>query len=291
MEFDFAPLQIVTEQINGLITSAIALTPNLVAALLVLLLTWGLAAVGGRVLRRVLERGQMRPSLITAMTKLLRIGIWVLGLLVSATIVFPNLTPANMIAGLGIGSIAVGLAFKDTFENFLAGFLILMRKPMRIGDDIECEDISARVEEISIRDTYLRKRSGELVLVPNSFLFKNPVKVLTDQPSRRISLSVGVGYGDDLDAARDVIRQAVERLDIRDPDKPVDVFATTFNASSMDFLVRWWTKSTPKDEHVSRDAAVSAIKRALDDAGIEIPFPQRTLTFGESLRVAQEAEA
>ena len=85
-----------------------------------------------------------------------------------------------MLAGLGLGSIAIGLAFKDIFENFLAGFLILMRKPMRIGDDIECEGLSGQVEQISIRGTFLRKRSGELILVPNSFIFKKPVKILID---------------------------------------------------------------------------------------------------------------
>ena len=85
-----------------------------------------------------------------------------------------------MLAGLGLGSIAIGLAFKDIFENFLAGFLILMRKPMRIGDDIECEGLSGQVEQMSIRGTFLRKRSGELILVPNSFIFKKPVKILID---------------------------------------------------------------------------------------------------------------
>lgn len=85
-----------------------------------------------------------------------------------------------MLAGLGLGSIAIGLAFKDIFENFLAGFLILMRKPTRIGDDIECEGLSGQVEQISIRGTFLRKRSGELILVPNSFIFKKPVKILID---------------------------------------------------------------------------------------------------------------
>lgn len=89
--------------------------------------------------------------------------------------------PTKLLAGLGLGSITVGLAFKDIFENFLAGFLIVMRKPMRIGDDIECEELSGQVEHISIRDTLLRKRSGKLMLNPNSFIFKKPVKILTDR--------------------------------------------------------------------------------------------------------------
>ncbi|MBD8894108.1 mechanosensitive ion channel family protein [Labrenzia suaedae] len=279
------PLSILTSQLTGLIASLIALTPNLIAAVLLILLIWAASHFFGRLMKLVFRRSHMRPSLTVALTKLIRIGIWTFGLLIAATLIFPNLTPTKLLTGLGIGSIAVGLAFKDIFENFLAGFLILIRKPMRIGDDIECESISGQVEAINIRDTFIRKRSGELVLVPNSFLYKNPLKVLTDRHLRRISLVVGVAYGEDVDRAREVISNAVEDLKTRDKSKAPDVFAREFNSSSIDFLVRWWTNSTPSSEHRSRDEAVSAIKIALDSAGIEIPFPYRTLTFKEPLPV------
>ena len=169
-----------------------ALVPNLIAAIIALALTFAIAAGVTRLAGRLFRRTRMRPSLQSAMVTLISIGVWVFGLLVAATILFPNLTPTKLLAGLGLGSIAVGLAFKDIFENFLAGILILIRQPMRIGDDIECEDVSGRVEEISIRDTYVRKRSGELILVPNSYLYKNPTRILTDRPERRIELTIGV---------------------------------------------------------------------------------------------------
>jgi small-conductance mechanosensitive channel len=277
------PLRIIQDQILGLARSAAALVPNLIAALLALALTFAIAAGITRLVARLLRRTRTRPSLQSAMVTLIRIAVWVFGLLVAATILFPNLTPTKLLAGLGLGSIAIGLAFKDIFENFLAGILILIRQPMRIGDDIECEDISGRVEEISIRDTYVRKRSGELILVPNSYLYKNPTRILTDHPKRRIDLTVGVAYGEDVDAARDVIRNAVEGLATVDADQRIDVFAKEFNSSSIDFMVRWWAGSTPIDEHRSRDQAVTAIKAALDTAGIEIPFPYRTLNFKEPL--------
>jgi small-conductance mechanosensitive channel len=261
----------------------VALVPNLIAAIIALALTFAIAAGVTRLAGRLFRRTRMRPSLQSAMVTLIGIGVWVFGLLVAATILFPNLTPTKLLAGLGLGSIAVGLAFKDIFENFLAGILILIRQPMRIGDDIECEEVSGRVEEISIRDTYLRKRSGELILVPNSYLYKNPTRILTDRPERRIELTIGVAYGEDVDAARDIIRAAVEGLETVNSDERIDVLAKEFNSSSVDFMVRWWTGSTPIEEHRSRDEAVAAIKAALDAAGIEIPFPYRTLTFKQPL--------
>ena len=97
------------------------------------------------------------------------------------------------------------------------------------------------------------------------------------------TIIVGVAYGEDVDAAREVIRTAIEGLETRAPGAAPEVFAREFNSSSIDFLVRWWAKSAPPDEHRSRDEAVAAVKRALDEAGIEIPFPYRTLTFKEPL--------
>lgn len=290
MDLNVEPLEIVSEQVSGFLTKAVALAPNLLAATIVLLVTWVLAALFGRSLSSLLRRSQSRPSLTVALSKLVSTVVWLSGALIALTLIFPNLTPTKLLTGLGLGSIAVGLAFKDIFENFLAGFLILLRKPMRIGDDIECNDLSGKVEEITIRDTFLRKRSGELVLVPNSYLYKNPVKVLTDHPYRRISIIVGVAYGEDVDAARKVIKDATTAVNERQDAKPVEVFACKFNASSIDFLVRWWAGSTPREEHLSRDLMVASIKHALDKAGIEIPFPHRTLTFAEPLEVERVSD-
>lgn len=280
------PFRLLRDQLLDLARGAVTLVPNLLAALVVLAVTWALVTGAARLLARLMRRSRMRPSLQTALVSLLRIALWTFGVMIAATILFPNLTPTKLLAGLGLGSIAIGLAFKDIFENFLAGILILIREPMKIGDDIECEAVSGQVEHISIRDTYLRERSGELILVPNSYLFKNPIRVLTDRPLRRISLAVGVAYGENVDAARDVIRAALDPLDTVARDQRIDVFATEFGSSSIDFTVRWWTDSAPIDEHRSRDEVVAAIKSALDSAGIEIPFPYRTLTFRDPLRLS-----
>lgn len=278
------PVAILDERVRELGREAIALAPNLLAAVIMLVVTWLVAMGLAALIARLLRKSGRRPSLVEAMRKVVKIFVWVVGILVAATLLFPSLTPSGLLAGLGIGSLAIGLAFKDIFENFLAGLLILLRKPMTIGDDIECEDVRGKVEHISMRDTFVRKRSGELVLVPNSYLFKNPLKILTDQELRRISIIVGVAYGEDVDRSRDVILNAVEGLETV-ADKPVQVFAREFNSSSIDFMVRWWTDATPIGEHRSRDKVVASVKRALDGAGIEIPFPYRTLTFKEPLPV------
>ena len=208
--------------------------------------------------------------------------------MIAAIVVMPGLTPASLFAGLGIGAVAIGFAFQDIFENFMAGVLIMLREKMRIGDIIECEGIIGKVEHITLRETHVRKLSGEVTLVPNSMLFKNPVEILTDEVKRRHEVVVGVSYDTNLDHAADVIRRAVEGVEEVDSEKTLDIFAQEFNSSSVDFLVRWWSGSTPRSGWESKDKVVRAIKAGLDDAGIEIPFPYVTHTFKEKVPLGKE---
>ena len=274
---------ILLDRTNELLTAFIRILPQLGIALFVLLLTWIAARLARGVVNRLLRRGEFRGTLVRLFETLVGVAIWTIGLMIASSIVFPGITPASLLAVLGLGSVAVGFAFKDIFENFLAGILIMLRKKVNIGDVIECEAVEGRVEQITLRDTYLRHLSNELVLVPNAYLFKNPLKILTDAPLRRHEVEVGVAYDVDLDDAADVIASAVANIEIVDTKRPVEVFATEFGDNSINFLVRWWAGSTPVQAHASRDKVVRAIKNALDKAGMEIPFPQRTVWLGDKL--------
>ena len=278
-------VNILWKQLYGMWVGAVALLPSLVIALVVLVITWAVARFAKNIADALTGRTTMRPSLRELIETVVSIAIWVIGLMIAATILLPGLTPASLLAGLGIGTVAIGFAFQDIFENFLAGILIMLRKKMRIGDMIECEGIEGKVEHIALRETHVRKLSNELTIVPNSVLFKNPVRILTDDDQRRHEIVAGVSYDTDLEVARDVIRKAVESAEGVDTSKRIDVFAREFNSSSVDFTVRWWAGSKPLDMHNSRDAVIRSIKRALDEAGIEIPFPYVTNTFKEPLPV------
>lgn len=271
-------------------TGFLQILPQLGIGLVLLLVTWGIAKIASRAVAKVLARSSLRLALQSLVQTSVVIAISVVGILIAATVMLPGLTPAGILAGLGLGTVAIGFAFQDIFENFLAGILIMVREKMRIGDTIECNGMTGKVEHISLRETHLRRLSGELTIVPNSILFKNPVEIFTDQEQRRHEVVVGVSYDTDLEHARAVIRDAVVAVEGVDSDKRIDVFAREFNSSSVDFLVRWWAGSKMFDMHDSRDQVVRAIKRALDDANIEIPFPYVTHTFKEALRTHVSAE-
>ncbi|UOR08217.1 mechanosensitive ion channel family protein [Qipengyuania flava] len=260
--------------------------PSLAIAIFIVFLTWIVARFGARISDMIVGRTELRASLKTLIDTLVKLGIWLAGLFIAAIVVMPGLTAASLLAGLGIGAVAIGFAFQDIFENFLAGVLIMLREKMRIGDVIDCEGITGKVEHITLRETHVRKLSGELTVVPNSILFKNPVEILTDDSQRRHEVVVGVSYDTQLDRAAEVIRQAVEDVEDVLASKGIDIFAQEFNSSSVDFLVRWWAGSTPRDGWESKDKVVRAVKAALDEAGIEIPFPYVTHTFKETVPVS-----
>ena len=275
------------DQLQEMGTGLVEALPSFAIALIILLVTWIVARFAVKISDAIVGRTEIRASLKNLIDTLVRLGIWLVGLFIAAVVVIPSLTPASLLAGLGIGAVAIGFAFQDIFENFLAGVLIMLREKMRIGDIIECEGITGKVEHITLRETHVRKLSGELTVVPNSILFKNPVEIFTDEDQRRHEVVVGVSYDTNLDHAADVIRRAVEDVEDVLASKGVDIFAQEFNSSSVDFLVRWWAGSTPRSGWESKDKVVRAIKAALDDAGIEIPFPYVTHTFKETVPVSQ----
>lgn len=280
------PLNILVTQLREIARGAIEVMPQLLIALVIILLTYAFAKLARNIAQRILNKTKLRKSLINLLILFSSIAIWIVGIMIAAIIAFPGLTPTKMLAGLGIGSVAIGFAFKDIFENFLAGIIILLRKEMRINDFIACEGYEGTVEAILVRETHIRQPDGELVILPNSILFKNPLTIRTDLAQRRTTIICGVGYGENVDEARSVIKQAVtDCKTVISDSRPVQIFANEFADSSINFEVTWWTGSKPVNIRESRDEVVAAVKSALDKSGIEIPFPYRTLTFNQPISV------
>ncbi|MCO8122039.1 mechanosensitive ion channel family protein [Stieleria sp. TO1_6] len=270
---------VVHESLNRLWKDFLVRSPLIFTAIVIVALTALLAKAIGWSIYRLLDNRSLRHSLKDLVFQLTSIAVWIVGLLIATVVAFPGMTPSKALTVLGLGSVAIGFAFKDIFENFFAGILILWGYPFDRGDFISCDGLSGKVEQITVRNTMIRKLDGELAVVPNATLFKNNVDVLTSQPQRRVRVICGVAYSEDVDQSRQVITAAVQSCDSVQGKRTVEVFAKEFASSSINFEVAWWTGSKPIDIRRSRDEVVTAIKLALDHAGIEIPFPYRTLTF------------
>jgi small conductance mechanosensitive channel len=284
------PVQTVLKSLATLWKDTLNHLPLLVAGLLVLILTWVASWIVNWILSSLLSRWRMRRSLKDLLRNLAGLGVWVVGILIAAVVTFPGMTPAKVFTILGVGSIAIGFAFKDIFENFFAGVLILWRFPFDPGDYIQCGDIEGTVEDTTIRMTAIRQTNGELVVIPNGVLFKNAVNIWTNLDHRRITIICGVEYEADIATARQTIQKAVSNCQSVNKQKDIEIFAQEFAASSINFEVTWWTGPRPLDERRSRDEVVQQVKSALDAKQIGIPFPQRTLNFKDRLLVEQQSD-
>lgn len=140
--------------------------PTLVIALVVLMITWLLAKFAVTIAERITRNTPMRENLKQLVETLVRLAIWIFGLLLAATISMPGLTPGSLFAGLGVGALAIGFAFQDIFENFLAGVLIMIRDKVAIGDTIECQNITGKVERITLREPISARRRTNCRLCP-----------------------------------------------------------------------------------------------------------------------------
>ncbi|HLM60398.1 MAG TPA: mechanosensitive ion channel domain-containing protein [Pyrinomonadaceae bacterium] len=139
--------------------------------------------------------------------------ITVLGVFVAAVIIFPAFKPGDLVAGLGITSVAVGFAFKDVLQNFFAGILILWRKPFIVGDQLKFKEYEGTVEEITVRLTRLKTFDGERAVIPNGEIYANAVLVKTAYDKRRVRFVVGIGYLDDIEKGRETIRGILSEIE------------------------------------------------------------------------------
>ncbi|MFB2938827.1 mechanosensitive ion channel family protein [Aerosakkonemataceae cyanobacterium BLCC-F154] len=271
--------QQVKESLLSLIGHAVEAFPAFITAIIVLCLTSYLANLVRQVVKRIGVRAVKSLSLRSLLVQTSYVTVWVLGILVASVIAFPDLRLGDLIGLLGLSSVAIGFAFQDIFKNFLAGIILLLQEPFRIGDQIIVEDYEGTVEDIAIRSTQIVTYQGEIVVVPNAVLFTNPVQVLTAQRFRRTDLEIGVDYNTPLRFAVDVLLQAVLEVEgvLAEPKAEVDGIG--FGDSSIDFVVRYWT--LPQKIHVRRikTKVIIALKEACDKADINIPYPIRTVYY------------
>lgn len=271
------PLEVETDpgavlaKVEGWIEGFFALLPNLGVALIVVLIFVALGWMAKRLFRRW-ARHRGRPNLGEVLGGLLRWAIIVLGILLALTIILPTLQPGDLLAGLGIGSVAIGFAFKDILQNWLAGLLILIRQPFQIGDEIVVTDYEGTVERIDTRATDIRTYDGRRVRIPNSDVYTNAVTVNTAFEKRRSEYDIGIGYGDDIPTASAVLLEAVRHAEGVESEPAPDIIPWSIDPSWVRLRVRWWTHSRWADVVAVQGRVIRSLKQALDEAGIDMPF-------------------
>lgn len=277
MSFDLSEA---TSSLQTMIAGFILRVPYIVFGLIVFFIFFFLGKFVRSLVSKVAERNKQHYSLGLVLGRLAQGVMIFIGLLIGLVIAIPSFTPGQLVSGLGLSSVALGFAFRDVLQNFLAGILILLSEPFRIGDQIKVNDFEGTVKEIQTRATFIHTYDGRTVVIPNSNLFTNSVTVNTANEKRRLQYDVGIGYSDDIARAKKVMLGVMNGIEEVLDDPAPDAIVVDLAGSSVNIRIRYWV-APPRQADVLnvQDKVLEQVKGALTQAGIDMPFPTQQILW------------
>jgi small-conductance mechanosensitive channel len=267
-------------KVENMINGFMVLLPNIVLALIVFAFFFFVAGKIKGLVKRLTRKHRQARNLGLVLGRLAQGVTILIGLFIALSIVIPSFKAGDLVQLLGISGVAIGFAFRDILQNFLAGILILLTEPFQIDDQIVFKDFEGTVENIQTRATTIRTYDGRRIVIPNSELFTNSVTVNTAFENRRLEYDIGIGYGDDIDQAKQLILQAIHSVDSVLQDPVPEALVMELAESTVNIRARWWIKPPRRADALnSRDKVISAIKKKLVENGIDLPFPTQQILF------------
>lgn len=256
---------------EGIADSIIVLVTNLVIAAAIFIIGKKVAKWVSNLVAKTMARRDTDPALIGFVSSLLNWAL--LAFVVIAALGQVGIQTASLVAVLGAAGLAVGLALQGSLSNFAAGVLILVFRPFKIGDVVELSGVVGSVVGIQIFTTELATPDNKQIIVPNSSAIGGIITNYSAKPTRRVDMVFGIGYGDDIDKARDIILDILnsDNRILKDPEPVVAV--SELADSSVNFVTRPWVNAA--DYWGVMFDTTEAVKKRFDAEGISIPFPQQ----------------
>ena len=256
--------------LSSLIDTIVRFGLDLVGAVALLVLTWIVSRWARRATTKGLAKADFDATLTRFFGNMARWLVLILGVI--AILGIFGVSTASFAAVLGAAGLAVGLAFQGTLSNFAAGVMLLTFRPFKVGDVIRAGGETGGVQEIDLLVTKLDTLDNRRIIVPNSKIFGDTIETITYHPIRRVDVPVGVDYGADLDQVRAVLEKAAAAVEGGLAEPPPQIFLGSLGDSAVVWEVRVWC-NTP-DYFDVHEATTRMTKKALDAAGIDLPFPQ-----------------
>ena len=223
-----------------------------------------------KIVKHGLERSGMDTLLVNFVTNILR---WVLVLFVIiAALEQLGVDTTSLVALLGAAGIAVGLALKDSLQNFASGVMLIIFRPFKTGDFVEAGGVAGVVEKIGIFTTLMKTGDNKEVIVPNGAVYSGTITNYSARPTRRVDMVFGIGYDADIREAKNILQKIVGEDERVLPDPAPVIAVSELADSSVNFVVRPWVKAS--DYWAVLWDTNEKVKYAFDEAGISIPFPQ-----------------
>ena len=266
------------ERVDGMVDGTIKLLPNIAIAIVVFVLILIAGKIAQKLIRKGFKEGS-HANIGQVMGRLIKWAAILAGLLVATSIIVPSVGAAELLSSLGIGGVAIGFAFKDILQNLLAGILILIRQPFKVGDIIEFDGYYGVVEEIETRCTIMKTLDGKQILIPNGQIYTNPVTVHTAHDQLRSEYDIGIGYADDIAHASEKIIAAMASVEGVSEKPEPEVLVVDLGDSTINLRARWWTGSGKGVPIRTESKVLKAVKDTLDAEGIDMPYPTQIMLF------------
>ena len=276
MNFDLAQA---TAGLHQLIEHFMQRLPYLAIATVVFILFYVAGIVLRSLARRFTKRTRRHRSVGIVLGRLGQGALVLLGLMIALVIAVPGFTPGQLVSVLGLSSVAIGFAFRDILQNFLAGILLLLSEPFRIGDQIRSGDFEGTVDNIETRATSIVTYDGRRIVMPNSMLFTNPVTVNTANEKRRLEYDLKLPKDADVPKVRHLIVRAIAPLPHVLDDPCPDALVVGFSDSDVTLRVRWWV-APPRHVELSQglDTVLLHLRDALQAARARASAPPRAVS-------------
>ena len=270
---------ILKDALSNLANLTVAFLPKLLGAILVLWIGFRLIKLLKKGLTKLLEKRSAESTLQTFLTSLVDVLMKVMLVIMAMDII--GIKATSFIAILGAAGLAVGMALQGTLQNFAGGVIILLMRPFKVGDYIECGSYKGYVKEIRIFHTIIRPFNGRIIIVPNSDLATTSLTNHTKEPVIRLDVVCSVAYGTDLDKAREVIMKVIDADELIQKDPITKLCVSELNTSSVDYSLWLWVKV--EDYWTVWMRIRENIYKAFNDNGISIPFPQLDVHFDKEV--------
>ncbi len=258
------------KQAQAIANDIVTMLPNLVLAAVILLISYVMGRYIAKAIRALSHRAGQGANVGLLLGRMAVYAVSIFGFLVALSTVFPSFKARDLIQVLGIGGVAVGFAFKDIFQNFLAGVIILVSRPFRIGDIIAVKGFEGTVEDIQTRATMIRTYDNQRIVIPNSTVFTEEVKVITAYENRRTEVEFTIDYAGNLELAKETIRHVLGENENVDKTPAPDVLTMNFLGDGVQLRLRFWVTPEKANPLIVRDAVMTAVKVALDAKGIAL---------------------
>lgn len=273
------------DKLQGWLNTIIQNIPNLILAIIVMTISYFVASYTRKFILKLVESRVPQKSVANIIAKISAVVVVVAGLFLALGILNLSKMLTSLLAGAGVAGLAIGLALQGTLSNTFAGVVISFRKRIQLGNWVETNGYSGEVIDVNLKEFVLKEADNNIVVIPNKMILENPLKNYSLTTRMRVFLECGVGYESDLEEVQRLTKKVIANTfdQVKNPED-VEFYYTEFGDSSINYLCRFWIDAESMLEKLNaKTKAIIEIKKAYDKAGINIPFPIRTLEFNNKL--------